>query len=143
MADLSSLVKLHQHELDEKRRELKEFYDELEKIELAKQEIIDRVAEEKKLLKNSGGDEIYFSFSAFQDKAKQDIAKADKLISVLEKQIFVVREEMLDIYSEIKKYDMVKKERERIEAELQRLKETKTLDEIAIAGFIRNTKDSN
>ena len=142
MADLSTLIKLHQNELDEKRIELRELYDKLEKIETTKQSIVDKIEQEKEILKSNSGGDVHFSFLAFLDKAEQDIEKADKQISVLEKQIFAVREEMLDIYSEMKKYNMVQQERDRIEAEEQRLKETKTLDEIAIVGFVRSTNDS-
>ncbi len=136
MADLYSLVKLHQHELDEKTRELKKFYDKLEKTEQNKQKIQDMLENEKKLLQENTQD-VHFSFANFQEKAKSDILKINKSIDVIEKQIFVIRDEMLDIYAEMKKYDMVQQEREKIEAEAQRLKETKTLDEIANISFIR------
>ena len=136
MADLSTLIRLHKHELDEKRRELKELYDILERIEEQKQLVLESVEKEKQAVMDSE-DAVHFTYADFQKKAEMQCAECDQAIEVVEQQIYTARDEMLDIFSEMKRYDMAQKERDRIEEQERRLRETKTLDEIALEGFRR------
>lgn len=141
MADLSTLIRLHKHELDEKRRELKELYDILERIEEQKQLVLDSVEKEKQAVADSE-DAVHFTYADFQKKAEMQCEECDQAIEVVEQQIYTARDEMLDIFSEMKRYDMAQQERDRIEEQERRLRETKTLDEIALEGFRRTQTSS-
>ncbi len=136
MADLRVLIKLHQHELDEKRRELKELYDKIEQIELEKQAILDKLEHEKQLITKSSNN-VHFTYAKFQEKVEQDCIKFDRSKEAIEHEIYVVRDDMLDIFMEMKRYDMAQQERDKIEDAERKLRETKTIDEIAIEGFRR------
>lgn len=136
MADLKTLIRLHQHDLDEKRRALKELYDLLEQIETQKQAVLDQIAREKRAVED-GPHDLRLTYADFRQKADAQCLECDKNRDLVEKNIFKTRDDMLDIFTEMKRYDMAQQERDRIQEQEQRLRETKTLDDIALEGFRR------
>ena len=137
--DLSVLIRLHKHELDEKQKELKELYDRLERLEEKQQKLREDMEREKRAVEQSG-DDIHFTYDGFRRKAAQEQSILATEIAKLEKKIFTVRDQMLDIYGEMKRYDIAQDLRRRLEADERRLAETKSLDEIALETFRRNAE---
>lgn len=136
--DLSVLIRLHKHELDEKQKELKDLYDRLEQLEKKQQQLLDAMDREKRAVEQSG-DDIHFTYAGFRSKAEQERDALVKDMQKLEEKIFTVRDEMLEIYGEMKRYDIAQELRLRLETDERRLAETKSLDEIALETFRRNT----
>jgi hypothetical protein len=137
--DLSVLIRLHKHELDEKQKELKELYDRLELLEEKQQKLREDMEREKRAVEQSG-DDIHFTYDGFRRKAAQEQSILAADIAKQEKKIFTVRDQMLDIYGEMKRYDIAQDLRRRLEADERRLAETKSLDEIALETFRRNAE---
>ena len=137
--DLSVLIRLHKHELDEKQKELKELYDRLERLEEQQQKLLDAMEREKRAVEDRG-DDIHFTYAGFRRKAEQERDALADDIKKLEKKIFTVRDEMLDIFGEMKRYNIAHDLRLRLEADERRLAETKSLDEIALETFRRNVE---
>lgn len=137
--DLSVLIRLHKHELDEKQKELKELYDRMEQLEEQQQQLLDAMDREKRAVEESG-DDVHFTYAGFRRKAEQERDALAKDMQKLEEKIFTVRDEMLEIFGEMKRYDIAQDLRLRMEADERRLAETKSLDEIALETFRRNTE---
>lgn len=137
--DLSVLIRLHKHELDEKQKELKELYDRLEQLEKQQQKLLDAMEREKRAVEENGGD-IHFTYAGFRRKAEQERDALAGDIKKLEQKIFTVRDQMLDIFGEMKRYNIAQDLRLRLEADERRLAETKSLDEIALETFRRNAE---
>ncbi|TVQ81708.1 MAG: hypothetical protein EA357_11780 [Micavibrio sp.] len=136
MGSLDTLIRISKHELDEKRRALKELYDTLNAYEDAKQALKDGIAREQKALDGQEWN-AHLTYAAFHRKSEKEIAELSKKIATVEKEIFVLRDEMLEVFGEMKRYDIANELRRRIEDEARRLAETKTLDEIALEIFRR------
>ena len=137
--DLSVLIRLHKHELDEKQKELKELYDRLERLEAKQQKLQDEMAREKQAVEQSD-DNVHFTYADFRRKAEQEQSALAKDMQKLEEKIFTARDEMLEIFGEMKRYDLAQELRLRLEADERRLRETKSLDEIALETFRRNAE---
>jgi flagellar export protein FliJ len=135
MAGLSSLIRLHKHELDEKRRVLGELYSALALLERERREI-DRALQREKEAVDASGD-VHFTFAQYVEKVKkqkEDLARAE---AALEKQVEEAKDSLMETFSELKKYEMTEAERKRLEEEERRFREAKTLDDIGLEGFRR------
>lgn len=141
MADLSSLIRLHKHELDEKQRRIGLLYEELQKLEDYRTQIIERREQEMRVA-NEQPETISYSLSGFLEKSKAQEQEASSHIFKMNQKIEELRDEMLDTFGELKKYELTQAERLRVEQQEQRLKEGKMFDDIAIEGF-RKKQDEN
>lgn len=135
MADLTVLIRLHKHELDEKRRILGEFYTAMTELERYQREF-ERAFEAEKQAASASGD-IHFTFATYIEQVKQQRALMAARQQQLEQQITVAKESLMETFSELKKYEMTHDERVRLEAEEQLLKETKAMDDLGLEIFRR------
>ncbi len=136
MGSLDTLIRISKHDLDEKRRALKELYDVLDGYERQKQAFEDGILREKKALEGQDWN-AHITYAAFHRKTEKQIAEMSRSIAAAEKKIFALRDEMLEIFGEMKRYDIANDLRRSIEEEEKRLAETKSLDEIAMETFRR------
>jgi len=136
MADLSSLIRLHKYELDEKQREIGELYEQLNELEVARASIIKRREDEIKAAAKDP-ELVSYTMSGFLEKSKVYEENLNKQIFIKQHEVETVREDMMNCFAELKKYELTQTERERIEAQEIKLKEGRMFDDIAISGFVR------
>ncbi len=141
MADLSSLIRLHKHELDEKRRALAELYAKLAELERERRELERTFEREMEAIKN--GDNIHYTFAPYAEKMKQQQNNLDQRMVKLEKQVEAAKDDMMVTFGELKKYEMTQAERDRLAEEERMIKETRALDEIALQGYVRRSEDAS
>lgn len=139
MADLSALIRLHKHELDEKRRVLGEFYSELALLERDRRNMEREFQKEKDAVKDMA--EVSFTFAGYADTVRQKREAFDQAEAQLEKQIERAKEDLMETFSELKKYEMTQEERDRLEEAERIFKETQSMDAIGLEGFRRKTDE--
>ena len=135
MADLTVLIRLHKHELDEKRRALGELYAAMAALERQRQELELTFAHEKAAMDASG--EVHFTFASYVDRVKKQRESLLRGEADMERQIELAKDSLMETFAELKKYEMTQEERDRLEEEEQRYKETRVFDEIGLEGFRR------
>jgi len=141
MADLTSLIRLHKHELDGKRVALAQLYAALAALERERR-TVERLYELERQAVDQSGD-IHFTFAQYTETVKQKRAELDRAEAALEKQIEQAKDSMMDTFSEMKKYEMTQAERERLEEEERRVRESRDMDDIGIEGFRRKDGDGH
>jgi flagellar export protein FliJ len=134
-ADLTVLIRLHKHELDEKRRVLGELYSAVAVLERERRTLERLFEMEKDAVKTNG--DVHFTFSSYVEKVKQNREKIDKAEAELEKQVEKAKESLMETFSELKKYEMTQAERLRLEEEERQLRDAKSLDDIGLESFRR------
>jgi len=139
VADLSVLIRLHKHELDEKRRALTELYDELAVLEQKRQRLEAEFDREKAAA--SAADDIHYTFPRYAETVQKRREELDQAAAILDIKVEKAKDALMESFSELKKYEMTQEERERLEREEQLLKENEAFDNIALEGF-RRRKDS-
>lgn len=139
MADLTVLIRLHKHELDEKRIALGELYSVMALLERQRREL-DRAFEKEKETVDGTGD-VHFTFISYAESVKQQQNEMDVQKAELEEQIAVAKDSMMETFSELKKYEMTQQERDRLEKEEQLLKETQEMNAIGIENFRRKKEE--
>lgn len=139
MADLGALIRLHKHDLDEKRRVLGEFYAEMAALERDRRNMEREFEKEKEAVKQM--EDVSFTFAGYADTIRQKREAFDKAEAALEKKIERAKEDLMETFSELKKYEMTQEERDRLEQEERRFKEAQAMDAIGLEGFRRKTDE--
>lgn len=140
MADLSVLIRLHKHDLDEKRRVLGELYTAMAALEQQKRALEREFEAEKQAMAEGGGD-VHFTFAGYAESVAQRRKDIEKREAELEKQIERAKDSLMETFAELKKYEMTQEERERLEEEERAYKEAQELDAIGVEGFRRKSGD--
>lgn len=140
MADLGALIRLHKHELDEKRRVLGELYGEMALLERERRDL-ERAFEQEKEAVDRMGDEIPFTFAGYADTVRRQRQEIDEREAVMEKAIERAKESLMETFAELKKYEMTQAERDRLEAEERMIKENAAMDAIGLEGFRRKSEE--
>lgn len=135
MADLTALVRLHKHELDEKRRVLGELYSLLALLE-REQRDLERDFEREKAAADVAGD-IHFTFANYVEKVRRQRISLMERSAALEEQITTAKDSLMETFSELKKYEMAQVERARLAEEERLFKESQDMDAIGLENFRR------
>ena len=136
MADLSTLIRLHKHELDEKRQALAKLYTDMALIERQQRDLEFAFEREKEAVTADNAD-VHFTFLRYTEQIKRQRAMMDEQKQELERKIAKAKDNMMETFSELKKYEMTQAERDRVEAEERALKEANEMDAIGLEGFRR------
>ncbi len=141
MADLSSLIRLHKHELDEKQRQIGLMYDQLQKLEDHKTRILERREQELEAA-NKNPEMVSYTLAGFLDKSKHQEQEINSHIFQMNQKIELMRDDMLDSFAELKKYELTQDQRLKLEEQERKLKEGRMFDDISIDGYRRQQDDS-
>jgi len=136
---LKSLIKLHKHELDEKRRQLALFYD--EQAALRQQQSFIEIAFEKEKEAIAKSQEISYTFVNYAEEIKRKLKENAERQAEMQLVIDIATDDMMLTFSELKKYEMTQAARDQREEDERTSKENKELDEIAIEGFRRKQEE--
>lgn len=140
MADLSTLIRLHKHELDEKRQALAALYTEMAKLERQQRDLEFAFAREKEAVEADNAD-VHFTFIRYAEQMKRQREMMEEQKRLMEKKIEDAKNGMMDTFSELKKYEMTQAERDRVEAAERALKESNEMDAIGLEGFRRKGEE--
>lgn len=131
MDDLEALIRYRKHGVDEKRRTLAALYRQAEEIEKQKQTIAEQVKKETLLAKEMQSAEVEAYLGRYLEGARKKIKALDKSIRQIETRIMVAQEDLRAAFAEVKKVEIVKKNRDdRDKADLKH-REDRDLDDIA------------
>ena len=126
MADLTVLIRLHQHELDEKRRALAELYTALADLE-RQQRDLERTFDLEKAAVAKAND-VHFTFAQYAETVIKRREVLNTAETELEEHIQKAKMSLLETFSELKKFEM---------AEERQFRESQEMDAIGIEGFRR------
>lgn len=137
MANLLSLIKLRKHTVDEKQKVLAELYRQIETIEQSKNTLLERLRVERAALDKSGILEMYAYFGRFSQNIQRMIERLNAEKAKLEIRIQIAQDDVREAFANVKRIEIVQKERERVEKKNADDKETREMDDIGIDGFRR------
>ncbi|HEU4839221.1 MAG TPA: hypothetical protein VFS88_07410 [Micavibrio sp.] len=143
MANLKSLIKLRRHNVDEKQKFLAQLYREVEMIEASKQTLIERLRSEREALDKSGTLEMYAYFGRFSQNIQRMLERLNEEKRKLEMRIVVAQDDVREAFANMKRIEIVQREREKEERKAADDKESRELDEIGLDGFRRKEDAEN
>lgn len=137
---LSTLIRLHKHELDEKRRALAELYAVMAALEQERL-TLERTFEAERQAVDQSGD-VHFTFARYAETVKKKQEDLNAAKAALEQHIDQVKHSLMETFAEMKKYEMTEAERQRLEEEEQSLREDREMDDIGMEGFRRKSDEN-
>jgi hypothetical protein len=108
-SDLTVLIRLHKHELDEKRRALIELQLALTQLERERRDLDHAFELEKEAVDKAG--DIHFTFGKYAERVQLQKLALDARKAALQKQIDAAKEVLMLSFSELKKYELTQKDR--------------------------------
>ncbi len=137
MANLSSLIRLRKHTVDQKQKFLSGLYRQAEALEQKKKGYQDKLSTERALLEEQEMLEALAWFGRFAEGMKGQIALIDKDIANLEQRIEIARADLRNAFAELKKIEITNDRRIAAEKKAIQAKENKEMDEIGIESHRR------
>ena len=142
MAKLSGLIKVQKHRVDEKQKILARLYREQEELEQKKQELLEQIEKETQIANQMDDDPITrLSFANFVDNTKTKIAKLDDDIDKVKMRVELAQDKIREAFEELKKTEIVERNRKTEEKKKIAKKVSQELDEIGIEGYRRKNSD--
>ncbi len=136
MKSLDIIIKMNDRALEEKRRELVECEEQKEQLEGYTKKM-DRELEAERQFIDS--DPMFGAhFLKYKDTIKKRQALIAKSIIDINDKMFGINQEIIFIFSEVKKYETIRKNKILQQEKEAKIKEGKELDEIAINNYLGN-----
>ena len=134
--DIHSLIRLHDWQVDEKRRALAELLGAVSALEgRARKLESDLVSEQKAAADQPDESGLYYgNYAEVVILRREELAGA---IAEVEKQILDARDILSEAYRELKKYEVVQENRDARELAETERREQIVLDELGIQAFVR------
>ncbi|MCB9965790.1 MAG: flagellar FliJ family protein [Rhodospirillales bacterium] len=137
MANLSSLIRLRKHTVDQKQKFLADLYRQVDALTAEKTSLNEQVAAERHQLEEQGVLEALAWFGRYAAGVKLKIELIDRDIQALEERIDIARADLRNAFSELKKIEITDRRRREEERKKEQTKESRALDEIGIEGHRR------
>lgn len=111
MADLAPLIRYRKFQLDEKRRFIARLYAEADKVYGFKQRALDEVAQERAFADNTDDPHVITGFLAYQGQMKKKISMIDVEIRRIDARIELAQDDLREEFAELKKFEIVQRNR--------------------------------
>jgi len=137
MADLESLIKYRNHQLDEKKKVLGNLFKEIEKLNLSKRNLLNNLEEEKKISQKDMNLETNSFFGAYAESVMKKVELINTALQNLETRIAIAQEDVRSSFAELKKIEITDRNRKDLELKESNRKENNDLDEMGLNIYSR------
>ena len=138
MARLDPLIKLRKKTVEDKQRVLAELYRQYEAVQAQKDQLLMDLAREQALIEaDITALDARSWFGPYADGVKAKIALCDRHLSRLDTRIIVARDDVRAAFADMKKIEIIDRERDKRDRKLADDKESREMDAIGIDLFRR------
>lgn len=131
------MIRLQKWQVDEKRRQVSDLQDMLAQFERRAEELEAEVRREQKAASLDLA--VSYIYGPYAESVLQRRATLRESIVEVESSIEVARDELADLYQELKRYELALEQRQRRQDDKRRRREENELDEIGLNGHRRKT----
>ncbi len=142
MANLLSLIKLRRHNVEEKQKVLAELYRQAETVARSKETLQERLRTERDVLDKAGTLEMFAYFGRFSQNIHRMLDRLELERQKLETRINVAQDDVREAFANVKRIEIVQREREKADDKKVADKETREMDEIGLDGFRRHEEEN-
>lgn len=140
MADLTSLIRVRKHLVEQKQKFLAELYRQAEELQSQKQTMLDQKEAEMEKVREMSVEMLSY-FGPYTQAVKERVKEIEDNIKTLEARIEIAREDMREAFAELKKIEITHERREEEALRELNKKESGELDEIGIEAYRRGQSD--
>ena len=139
--DLHNLIRVHEWQVDEKRRRLGQLIQVLDDLEERARQLEQEVRNEQQIASQSPG-EAGFLYGGYAEAVIDRRERLAQSIFKAEQEVATARNDLSDAYRDLKKYELAQEARDRrAAAELER-KEQLVLDELGLQAYRRRQREA-
>lgn len=143
MAKLDSLIRVRKHTVEEKQKFLATLLRTQEGLIEHKAKQYEALKKEADLAEQAPEDiQMQQSFFSFRALVKQEIEKIDDFIKKLDIRIEIAQDAMRDAFADLKKVEIVDRNRKEEEKRAELKKDNDRLDEIGLQIFARGSEEN-
>lgn len=136
-SDLSAIVRLRRHGVEEKQKTLADLYRQMETFEVRKNQLLKSLQKEREALEKSNDLEMLGYFGTFSEAVESDIARLEEELAKLEVRVRIAQDDMREAFANLKRVEIVQRSRKEEERKELDARETREMDDIGIEGFRR------
>jgi flagellar export protein FliJ len=141
MADLTALIRLRKYKVEEKQKALADLFREAERFEAVIKGLQTQKDQERALAEEKNDYETLTAYTLFAERVKGQIEFLQLGLSKVNSRIVVAQDAMREAFGELKKIEIIQENREAEEAKAELQRDSKTMDEIGLQGFMRAKED--
>jgi hypothetical protein len=138
MADLAPLIRYRKYLIDDKRKFIARLYAEADKVYGHKQRALDDVARERQYVSESADPHVITGFLSYQGLMKKKVALIDVEINRIDARINVALDDLREDFAELKKFEIVHRNRLKARREALARREAALFDAQALEAYRRS-----
>ncbi len=137
MADLNALIRLRRFRVEEKQKALAEMYRQIEDVEAQIRNFEETLRRERELLNTNPNVEALAYFGRYADVVRRDIERMGMERKKIEVRIQIAQDDMREAFTDLKRVEIVQRNREEEEKKETQDRETREMNEIGLEVFRR------
>lgn len=138
--DLHNLIRVHEWQVDEKRRRLGQLIQVLDDLEERARQLEQEVINEQQVASHAPA-EAGFLYGNFAEAVIERRERLAESIARAEQEVAEARDDLSESYRDLKKYELAQEARDRREAAEMERREQLVLDELGLQGYRRRQRE--
>jgi flagellar FliJ protein len=130
MARLDPLIRVRRHRVEEKQKVLAHLYIQMEALQAEEKAREERLAAEQDLLQNNPELQMFSGFADFAKRMKEDIGALKLAQQKIEARITLAQDDLREAFADLKKVEIIQRERKEEERKKADKKEAEIMDEV-------------
>ena len=141
MANLNPLIRLRKYRVEEKQKILADLFRQAEKIESRKSFLLKQKDDEQDIAEERNDYETLTAFALFAERVRGEIESLNDEMAKLNVRIGIAQDAMREAFGELKKIEIIQKNRDDEDDKAELKREGQVLDEVALEGFRRKGEE--
>ena len=141
MANLNPLIRLRKYRVEEKQKILADLFRQAEKIESRKSFLLKQKDDEQDIAEERNDYETLTAFALFAERVRGEIESLNDEMAKLNVRIGIAQDAMREAFGELKKIEIIQKNRDDEDDKAELKREGQVLDEVALEGFRRKDEE--
>ena len=141
MANLNPLIRLRKYRVEEKQKILADLFRQAEKIESRKSFLLKQRDDEQDIAEERNDYETLTAFALFAERVRGEIESLNDEMAKLNVRIGIAQDAMREAFGELKKIEIIQKNRDDEDDKAELKREGQVLDEVALEGFRRKGEE--
>lgn len=130
MARLDPLIRVRRHRVEEKQKVLAHLYIQMEALVAEEKAKEERLAKEQALLSENPELQLFSGFGEFANRMKEDIGALKLAQAKIEARIVLAQDDLREAFADLKKVEIIQRERKATERKAADKKEADIMDEV-------------
>lgn len=141
MANLQPLIRLRKYRVEEKQKILADLFREAERFEYAIEALRQQKIKEQAIAEEKNDYETTAAFMLFAERIRYQIELLEQGLAKVNTRIEIAQDAMREAFGDLKKIEIIQRNRDEEAAKAELKRESQALDEIGLQAFARKEEE--